>query len=77
MKFQCGDFFALRGYSPRSRFIRLLIFITLMQIFYILQGIFFLKENHTIFLIPALKSFYLMDFLCLKKNLQSYQKKYQ
>jgi hypothetical protein len=27
MKFQCGDFFALRGYGPRSRFIRLLIFI--------------------------------------------------
>lgn len=24
MKFQCGDFFALRGYSPRSRLVRLL-----------------------------------------------------
>ena len=24
MKFQCGDFFAIRGYSPRSRLVRLL-----------------------------------------------------
>jgi hypothetical protein len=24
MKFQCGDFFALRGYSSRSRLVRLL-----------------------------------------------------